>query len=144
VALFCGDGDGISVSFDDDRSQDTRREFVRAMNAIDELREQGKMTWIDEEHGWIAAPEDIVDALANDGFVECKRATTTSRRDLQPTGGVWQGVNRSTGSVASTIWVNRASRAQTIVFITIDGESVTHRRGLDLEPHPYTENGGES
>ena len=48
------------------------------MNAIDELREQGKMTWIDEEHGWIAAPEDIVDALANAGFLECKRATTTS------------------------------------------------------------------
>jgi hypothetical protein len=67
------------------------------MNAIDELRGQGKMTWIEEAHGWIAAPEDIVDALGNEGFVECKRATTTSRRDLRPTGGVWQGVNRSTG-----------------------------------------------
>jgi len=46
---------------------------MRAMNVIDKLREQGKMTWIDEEHGWIAA-----------------------------------------------------------------------RRTLDLEPNPYTENGGES
>jgi hypothetical protein len=81
---------------------------MRAMNAIDKLREQGKMTWIDEEHGWIAAPEDIVDALASDGFLECKRATTTSRRDLRPIGGQWQGVNRTTGSVASTIWVNPA------------------------------------
>jgi hypothetical protein len=114
------------------------------MNAIDELRERGKMTWIDEEHGWSAAPEDIVDALANDGFVECKRETTTSRRDLRPTGGVWQGVNRSTGSVASTIWVSRAPPAQTIVFVTIDGESVAHDRPRDLEPNPYTENGGES
>jgi hypothetical protein len=117
---------------------------MRAMNAIDKLREQGKMTCIDEEHGWIAAPEDIVEALANDGFLECKRATTTSRRDLRPAGGLWQGVNRTTGSVASTIWVNRASRAQAIVFITIDGESVAHGRALDLEPNPYTENGGGS
>jgi hypothetical protein len=66
---------------------------MRAMNVIDKLRAQGKMTWIDEEqgwiadeeHGWIAAPEDIV-----------------------------------------------------------DGESVAHGRTLDLEPNPYTENGGES
>jgi hypothetical protein len=139
---------GCSIRAEQRRSDggeklDTRRD-LQAMNAIDELREQGKMTWIEEEHGWVAAPEDIVDALANEGFLECKRATTTSRRDLRPTGGVWQGVNGSTGSVASTIWVNRASPAQSIVFITIDGESVAHGRTLDLEPNPYTENGGES
>jgi hypothetical protein len=93
-------------------------------HGLDELREQGKMTWIDEDHGWVAVPEDIVDALANDGFEECKRATTTSRRDLRPAGGVWQGLNRSTGSVASTIWMDRPSRPDSIVFITIDGESV--------------------
>jgi hypothetical protein len=102
------------------------------MNAIDQLREQGKMTWIEEEHGWVAAPEDIVDALANEGFVECKSATTTSRRDLRPTGGLWQGVNKSTGAVASTIWMDSPSRPQIIVFITIDGESVTHCRIVDL------------
>ena len=125
---------------------------MRVMKAIDKLREQGKMTrideehgWIaDEEHGWVAAPEDIVDALANDGFLECKRATTTSRRDLRPTGGLWQGVNQHTGSVASTIWVNRASQADAIVFVTIDGQSVPHGRTLDRERNPYTENGGES
>jgi hypothetical protein len=117
---------------------------MRAMNAIEGLREQGTMTWTDEEHGWIADPEDIVDALANDGFLECKRATTTGRRDLRPTGGLWQGVNPNTGSVASTIWVNRASQAQAIVFITIDGESVPRGRTLDVEPNPYTEDGGES
>ena len=96
------------------------------MNAIERLRGQKKMTWIEEAHGWLAAPEDIVDALANEGFVECKRATTTSRRDLRPTGGVWQGVNRSTGSVASTIWVDRPSGPETIVFVTVDGEAVRH------------------
>ncbi|HZI40620.1 MAG TPA: hypothetical protein VFD67_02935 [Gemmatimonadaceae bacterium] len=44
------------------------------MNAIDKLREQGKMTWIDEEHGWIADEEH--------GW-------------MRSTGGVWQGVRRS-------------------------------------------------
>jgi hypothetical protein len=58
------------------------------MHGLDKLREQGKMTWIDEEHGWLAAPEDM--------------------------------------------------------FITIDEESVNHCRILDLEPDPYTEDGGES
>jgi hypothetical protein len=114
------------------------------MNAIDALREQGRMAWIDAEGAWVAAPEDVVGALVNDGFVECKRATTTSRRDLRPTGGVWQGVNGSTGSVASTIWTERPSRAQTVVFITIDGESVSPRRSVDLEVNPYMDTGGES
>lgn len=94
------------------------------MNAIRQLREDAKMTWIQEEHGWVAAPEDIVDALSSEGFVECKRATTTSRRDLRPTGGVWQGVNKSTGAVASTVWVESPSRARIIVFITIDGDAL--------------------
>ena len=117
---------------------------MHGKNAIDELREQGRMTWIDAEDGWVAAPEDVMDALVNDGFVECKRATTTSRRDLRPTGGVWQGVNGSTGSVASTIWTERPSRAHAVVFITIDGESVNPRRSLGLEANPYMDNGGES
>jgi len=97
---------------------------METLNAIEQLRGQGKATWIEEAHGWMATPEDIVDALANEGFVECKRATTTSRRDLRPTGGIWQGVNGSTGSVASTIWMDRPSRPETIVFIAIDGEAV--------------------
>jgi hypothetical protein len=107
---------------------------MRAMNAFDELRQEGKMIWIAEEDGWIAAPEDIIDGFANDGFVECKCATTTSRADLRPARGMWQGVNRSTGFVASTIWVNRASPAQPILFITINGEPVKHRHCLDVEP----------
>jgi len=101
------------------------------------------MTWLDEEQGWGAAPEDIVGALSTDGFHECKRETTTSRRDLRPAGGLWQGVNPRTGSVASAIWVNRPSRARALVFITIDGESVKDRGILGREPDPYTEDGGE-
>jgi hypothetical protein len=113
------------------------------MHGLAELREQGKIRWIDEQHAWAATPEDVVDALANDGFEECKRATTTSRRDLRPVGGVWQGVNRHTGGMASTTWVERPSAARAIVFITIDGEAVTLESRLDREPDSHTEDGGE-
>ena len=30
------------------------------MTGLNELREEGEMTWIEQEHGWLAAPEDIV------------------------------------------------------------------------------------
>jgi len=57
---------------------------MQPMHGLNELREQGRMTWIEAERGWGAEPEDIVDALSSDGFEECKRETTTSRRDLRP------------------------------------------------------------
>jgi hypothetical protein len=94
------------------------------MNGLNELREQGGMTWIEEEHGWVAAPEEIVKALSNDGFEECKREMTTSRRDRRPAGGVWQGINPRTGSVASAIWVNRPTSPDAIMFIAVDGDSL--------------------
>jgi len=100
---------------------------MQPIHGLNELREQGRMAWIEAEQGWGAAQEDIVDALSKDGFEECKRETTTSRRDLRPAGGVWQGINTGTGSVASAIWVNRPSRARATVFIAIDGEFVQAR-----------------
>jgi hypothetical protein len=114
------------------------------MPGLDELRAQGGMTWIEAEHGWGAALEDIVDALSKDGFEGCKRETTTSRRDLRPAGGVWQGVNVGTGSVASAIWVNRPPRARAIVFIEIDGEPFRDYAVSGLERDPYRDDGGES
>jgi hypothetical protein len=117
---------------------------MRPMLGLNELREQGRMTWIEDQRGWVATPEDIVGALSNDGFAECKRETTTSRRDLQPAGGVWQGVNTRTGSVASAIWVNQPLQARAIVFITIDGESVKHRGAFGPGPDLFTEDGGEA
>jgi len=45
------------------------------------------MTWIRAERGWVAAPEEVVSALSTDGFEECKRDMTTSRRDGRPAGG---------------------------------------------------------
>ena len=132
------------------------------MKGLNELREQGRMTWIEQEHGWVAAPEEIMNALSTDGFEECKREMTTSRRDRRPAGGVWQGVNTCTGSVASAIWVNRPAWHQAIMFIDIDGESLVGAHALSegamsepldqleydhgstrLERDPYEEEGGE-
>jgi hypothetical protein len=72
------------------------------------------MAWIEEEHGWVAAPDAVRDALSNEGFDECKHVTTTSRRDLRPAGGVWQGVNTHRGSVASAIWVSLIRTRKTV------------------------------
>lgn len=55
---------------------------MQFMSGLDELREHGRMTWVEEEHGWAAAPEDVVDALSSDGFEECKRETTTSADEI--------------------------------------------------------------
>lgn len=96
------------------------------------------MTWIEDEGGWVAVPEDIVDALSREGFDECKRETTTSRRDLRPAGGVWQGVNTRTGAVASAIWVDRPARPPAIVFVTIDGESVNFVKACGCLGAPAT------
>lgn len=114
------------------------------MQGLDDLRVRGGMDWIEDEKGWIAAPDDVVGALSKDGFDECKRETTTSRRDIRPAGGVWQGVNARTGSVASAIWVNRTTWPQAIVFITIDGVSLTGPAERAVERDPYRDDGGES
>ena len=118
--------------------------IMQAMTGVNALREHNRITWIEQEHGWIAAPEDVVNVLSGEGFEECKRETTTSRRDLRPAGGVWQGVNTGTGSVASAIWVNRPSRARATVFIAIDGESFRDHTFSSLERDPYRDDGGES
>jgi len=113
------------------------------MTGLDELREHGRMTWSEAEQGWIAAPDEVMNALSSDGFAECKRESTTSRRDSRPAGGVWQGVNTQTGAVASAIWVNRLLWPEAVVFITVNGESL---RGdvSSLEPDPHREDGGEA
>lgn len=88
------------------------------------LRERGRMTWSEDERGWVGVPEEILDALANDGFDQCKRETTTSHRDCRPAGGVWQGVNPRTGSVASAIWATRPVSQKAMVFIQVNGEAI--------------------
>jgi len=53
--------------------------MIRTMTGFDALREHGRITWIEREHGWAATPEEIVTVLSNEGFEECKREQTTSR-----------------------------------------------------------------
>jgi hypothetical protein len=118
---------------------------MQEMTGLDGLRGDGRMTWIDAERGWVAAPDEIVSALSSDGFEECKREVTTSRRDSRPAGGVWQGINTRTGAVASAVWVNRPVGLEAMVFITVDGESVTGDAARpQTDPHPeHHDDGGE-
>ena len=95
------------------------------------------------EKGWVAAPEEIVNALSSDGFEECKRAVTTRRRDSRPAGGVWQGIDPRTGVVASAIWVNRLLFLQAVVFITVDGASLSGDASSP-EADPHRDDGGEA
>lgn len=113
------------------------------MNRLDELRGHGRMTWLEAEQGWVAAPEEVVNALSSDGFEECKREVTTSRRDSRPAGGVWQGINTRTGAVASAIWVNRRLWPQAMVFITVDGQSLKGEASSP-EDDSHREDGGEA
>jgi hypothetical protein len=114
---------------------------MQTVSSLNELRAQGKMRWSEQERGWVAAPTEILNALVSDGFEACKRESTTSRRDGRPAGGVWQGVNVRTGTVASAIWVNRPGWQQAIMFIDIDGEPLAGHRLLSLgcDPHPRDE-----
>ena len=65
-----------------------RGTMMRTMTGFNALREHSRMTWIEQEHGWAATPEDIVTVLSNEGFEECKREQTTSRRNRRPAGGL--------------------------------------------------------
>ena len=108
------------------------------MTRLNELREQGRMTWNEPARGWLGTLREIVAALEDEGFTECSQAVAASRRDRRPAGGMWQGVNAHTGSVASAIWVARPAGPLAMVFIQIDGEWIT-RPGRD----PDEEEGGE-
>ena len=90
---------------------------MQEMTGFTALREHSRITWIERE-----------------GFAECKRETTTSRRDRHPAGGVWQGVDPRTGSVASAVWVNHAAWPPALVFIEVDGEPLTGGSGGRAEP----------
>jgi hypothetical protein len=125
--------------------------MMRAMTGFNALRESSRIMWIERARGWKGAPEDIVTVLSNEGFEECKRETTTSRRDRHPAGGVWQGVDPRTGSVASAVWVTRPAWPHALVFIEVDGESVAGGQGHApramapprAERDPYQDEWGE-
>jgi hypothetical protein len=92
------------------------------MDRLRELRDTGKIAWIEEIAAWTGQPDDIVRALADDGFQECRKEVVRSRRDRQPAGGLWQGLNQQTGAVASAVWISGARARGSIVFVDVDGE----------------------
>ena len=100
---------------------------MSGMHAVNVLLEQGRIAWAEEHRGWVAAPEDVVSALTNDGFEEYKRELLWTRSG-ELAAGIWQGLNLRTGAVASAIWVNRSDPNRAVVFLHIDGEPVAGGR----------------
>ena len=93
---------------------------MHTTECLNQLRETGRMRWMSLAQAWIAEADEVVGALARDGFEECKYAETRDPH-WHARGGVWQGLNRHTGAVASAVWVVSDARLH-LVFIDIDGE----------------------
>ncbi|MBI4270410.1 MAG: hypothetical protein HY615_08755 [Candidatus Rokubacteria bacterium] len=87
----------------------------------------GRIAWAEQARGFIGDPEEILRALASDGFQEYKREVARSPRARRPTGGVWQGLDAATGAVASAIWIARPAVGHTLVFVDVDGRPVEVR-----------------
>jgi hypothetical protein len=94
---------------------------VETIRALAHLWEAGTITWDPRERGWIARPEEIVQALASEGFQEYKCEVTRSGRGRRPTGGLWQGLNSRTGAVGSAVWIQRDEVDHALVFVDVDG-----------------------
>ena len=108
------------------------------------LRRLGAMRCLDAECGWDAVPQDVVAALVSEGFVEYRQATTTSRRDARPSGGVWRGVNPLTGTVAEAVWVNDSLSSRAVMSLTIDGDALIEAGADAALSDLYRDDGGEA
>lgn len=86
---------------------------------------QGRVAWMEQTKSWIGRPEEVLGALATDGFYECQRETPAGPTEERPMEGAWDGVNPHTRSVASVTWTDRLSAAPPMVFIEINGDSIT-------------------
>ena len=100
---------------------------MEGTHGLNDLREGGRMRWVDGARGWHAEPDEVVNALAADGFEEYKREIAGTPRGGGVTGGVWEGLDHRTGAVASTIWVRDPSTHSPIVFISINGDPIQGR-----------------
>jgi hypothetical protein len=96
--------------------------------ALTELQTRGRMAWTTRTSAWVARPSEVIEALAHDGFEEYRREVAHVGADRQSPGGVWQGLNRETGAVASAIWVRHVAVPEALIFINIDGRPVEGRR----------------
>jgi hypothetical protein len=97
---------------------------MQERDRLDDLRADGRMQWLDDAQAWRAEPDDVMHALAAQGFEECKREIARTPRGGGVTGGVWQGLDPRTGAVASTVWFRTPTTPPT-VFITINGHPLT-------------------
>lgn len=96
---------------------------MSANDRLHDLLVTGRLQWDDASRAWIGPPDDVVQALSDDGFEECKRETARTPGGRPVSGGLWQGLDRRTGSVASVVWV-AAAPPRALVFVDIDGERV--------------------
>jgi hypothetical protein len=87
------------------------------------LRADARMRWSRDDRAWRAEPDEIVGALTSAGFAEYRREVARTPRG-KVAGGVWQGLDPRTGTVASAIWVVPSADAPALVFIDIDGEGI--------------------
>ena len=119
-----------------------RRTGERPMSGVtanlNALRARGRMSWSEDERGWIASPDEVRAALAADGFRECVRDAPATTPDATPAAEAWRGIHAKTGAVASLVWTSRLPPASATVFIEIDGQAIA-RPGRD----PIEEEGGQ-
>ncbi|PYM63440.1 MAG: hypothetical protein DMD79_08590 [Candidatus Rokuibacteriota bacterium] len=94
-------------------------------NGLGELRARGRLRWTPAAGCWTAEPGEIIDALTRDGFREFKHELARRTPPAPALGGVWQGLDGRTGSVASALWVEHPGGIDIRMFLAIDGEPVT-------------------
>lgn len=109
------------------------RQMDGLMATLNDLYKKGRMTWTEQEKGWVGRPEEVLGALETDGFHECHRERTASPSGRPPTEGTWDGINPHTRSVASVTWAVRQAAEPPMVFIEIDGESITAPTPMSIE-----------
>jgi hypothetical protein len=95
------------------------------MSYLNRLRATGRIRWDATEQAWLAEPDEVISALGQEGFEECKRDVVRSRRDREPAGGIWQGLNTTTGAVASAVWVKTVASRDALLFIDVDGRRIS-------------------
>jgi hypothetical protein len=109
---------------------------------LHDLIQGHKAIWIDRLHGWLACPDDIVGSFSREGFQQYRCELIRGRCEHCPLGGLWEGLDESTGSVVSVIWVNRPGPREAIVYVDVDGLPLEGTMGTATEEW-WTELDGE-
>jgi hypothetical protein len=112
------------MCFHQDRGPGTRQ-INGSIPSLNDLCEQGRITWAERDHGWVGMPEEILAARAVDGFQECAGEVATGAAADGPGRGTWRGVNPRMKSTAAVDWMISPAAAAATVFIEIDRQSIT-------------------